>query len=169
MRTGLACSMSQVCGGWRCPFPGHQAHGKTKGTCPGMTICPHQWVRPLSGVGIGCRLSLGDVLSYCFPTELMGFIPLGSPVGLALCPTINCINSKGYLSILHRQQEMMVPNLGCGGGGGFSQRALFVFVHFPDCVAENTFLLCPPWGVWQWCNWGSPWDSQCRHDCESCN
>lgn len=45
--TGPICTRSQVCGGWRCPFPGHQVHGKMKGGCPGMTICPCQWVRPV--------------------------------------------------------------------------------------------------------------------------
>lgn len=44
-------------------------HGKMKGACPRMAICPHPWA---SGVGLvqvefrGCF--------YCYPTELMGFV-----------------------------------------------------------------------------------------------
>lgn len=80
------------------------------------------------------RLSSGDVLSYCCPTELMGFIlhleSCGKLCGSGFVPSQPCIKSKGYLSILQRQQETMVPDLGCGGGRLQSKGFVWVFA-FP--------------------------------------
>lgn len=73
--TGPARTGSQVCGGLEMSLSRHQeGPWEDKGSVSRVEVCPHERIRPLCGVGIGCRLSLGDVLSYCCPTELMGFI-----------------------------------------------------------------------------------------------
>ena len=139
--TGPTCTRTQVCGGWRCPLLGHQVHGKLEGRCPGArdgSVSPSMGQASLQGGDRG-RLSLGGVLSYYCPCELMGFISpsvLWEAVLVWFCaqPGFNqhCIKCKGVFErgSLQRRPETTVPDLGCGGGR-LQSKGSVCFFAFP--------------------------------------
>lgn len=72
--------------------------------------------------------------------------PVGSCVGLVLCPTSPVSSLRGIWAFCRGSKRRWFLTKAVVERG-FNQRALFGFLHFADYVAENTFLLCPHWGV----------------------
>lgn len=115
---------------------------------PGMAVYPHQWVRPACGVGIGA----GWVWGVLCPTaaSVNWFISSSAPweavlVWFCAQPHFNqhCIKRKGafeqWISAEATRANGSWPRLWWRK----ASKSLGWFSHFPDYVAESTFLLCP--------------------------